>query len=78
MSPVPQQPETLDPNPANEIKDNAPLAQGHDADDADAMREAQAQHREAVEAAEEAEEVTARDPGDHAEAKKTSAKADKS
>jgi len=60
------QPETLDSNPANEIKEDAPLAQGHSADDAAATREAQKEFTEAVQAAADADDVGPREPGDHA------------
>lgn len=58
------QPATLDPNV--ETPEDAPLAQGHDADDAADVAQAHDAHRQAV--AEEADqgEVGARAPGDHA------------
>lgn len=58
-----EQPHTLDP--AVEIKQDAPLAQGHDEDRAAEVKEANEEFKEAVEDTPE-EEVTARAPGDHA------------
>jgi hypothetical protein len=63
MDPKNPQPETLDPNV--EIPKDAPLAMGHDEDDAADHRKAVAEHKAAVEA--ETEDVGPRDPGDHAE-----------
>jgi hypothetical protein len=57
------QPTTLDP--AVEVKDDAPLAQGHTEEKAAQTREAIEEHKQAVEDTPE-EEVTARKPGDHA------------
>lgn len=65
---------TLDPNV--EIPEDAPRAQHHSEEDAKAAREAQLDHKDAVEAAAKGEEVGARAPGDHAEVKKTAKKSD--
>jgi hypothetical protein len=60
-----RQPITLDPN-QEPPEDEAPLAQGHDRELAEEVKEAIVEHRETVEAEADQEEVTARAPGDHA------------
>lgn len=74
MDPKNPQPETLDPRV--EIPEDAPLAMGHDSDDAADHREQNERLKADVDAEAESEDVGPRAPGDHAE-KKTSKKTEK-
>lgn len=69
---------TLDPNV--EIPEDAPLAQGHKPEDAEAARDAQQALKEQVQAEAEQPEVGPRAAGDHAEEakKQPSKKSEKS
>lgn len=70
-----RQPHTLDPT-KEPPGDDAPLAQGHEADDRDTVKEGHGKLKEAVEEAAKTPDVGPRAPGDHAgsDDKKTSGK----
>ena len=64
MSEYHKQPHTQDPNV--EIPEDAPLAQGHDQEEAEEVKAEADALSEAVEEEAGSPEVTARAPGDHA------------